>query len=209
MKIAVTVLVLFGVTFCTRLKAQERKIVEFWGEVVNDSLQGIPYVHIINVREKAGTISGYYGNFAFAAFAGDTILFSAVGFQRREVVIPSDYSKETYYRRIKLYYDNIMLKETVILPWSTYEQFKLAVVNYSEPDDDMAKARRNIERIVQEIKLDPYTMSAEANYRYFMYNYVNRYNGGYYGNNWLNPIAWAKFIEALKNGELKQEKKKK
>ncbi len=49
-------------------------------------------------------------------------------------------------------------------------------------------------------------MDASLNYKYSSQQYQSKlyYAGQYPPNNLLNPIAWAKFIKAWKNGDFKK-----
>jgi len=57
-------------------------LVQFSGVVVTDSLLPVPFTNILVKNTYRGTMSDVYGYFSFVAQEGDTILFSAVGFQR-------------------------------------------------------------------------------------------------------------------------------
>ena len=67
----------------------KRNLVQFSGVVVTgDSLQPVPFTNILIKNSYRGTMSDIYGYFSFVAQMGDTILFSAIGFQRSSFAIP-------------------------------------------------------------------------------------------------------------------------
>lgn len=185
----------------------KRDLVQFSGVVVaGDSLEAIPFVNIIVKGTRHGTISDYYGYFSFVAQEKDTIEFSAVGFRKGHFIIPDSLSTNKYSLIHMLQKDTILLRETVIYPWPSKEQFKEAFMNLQIPDDDMDRARVNLERAELRERFDEVNADGGSSYR----NYTNqRYNKLYYAgqyppNNLLNPIAWSQFIKSWKKGEFKK-----
>ena len=131
------------------------------------------------------------------------IVFESLGFKKVEYTIPMNLTENRYSLIQIVSRDTVMLNETVIYPWPTREQFKQAFMNLKVPDDDMARANRNlaVERMREEG--EHMAMDGSMNYRNAMLQQQSRlYSAGQFpSNNLLNPIAWAKFIEAWKNGD--------
>lgn len=205
------ILFCFASLFSSYLYAQdiEPKVVQFSGVVVqSDNIQPVPFTSIIIKGTSRGTISDYYGFFSFVAKVGDVIEFSAVGLKKSQFKIPDTLSTSRYSLIQLMHTDTVRLKETVIFPWPTYEQFKQAFVKIEIPDDDYERAKRNIALAEMHESLNPSPMSSAGNYKNYMQQQTSRlyYAGQYPSNNLLNPIAWAKFIEAWRNGELKIQK---
>jgi hypothetical protein len=184
-----------------------KKVIQFSGVVVNgDSLQPVPYTNISLKGSNHGTMSDYFGFFSIVAESYDTIVFSSLGFRRSQYIIPGDL-KENHYSIIQmLQKDTILLKETVIFPWPTVEQFEIAFVNLQVPDDDLERARKNLsqDKIISISSTMP--MDANMNYKNSTQQFNTKlYNAGQIPmNNLLNPIAWAKFVQAWKNGDFKR-----
>lgn len=184
-----------------------KKVIQFSGVVVNgDSLQPVPYTNISLKGSNHGTMSDYFGFFSVVAESYDTIVFSSLGFRQSQYIIPGDL-KENHYSIIQmLQKDTILLKETVIFPWPTVEQFEIAFVNLQVPDDDLERMRKNLsqEKIISISSTMP--MDANMNYRNSTQQFNTKlYNAGQIPmNNLLNPIAWAKFVQAWKNGDFKR-----
>lgn len=196
-------------TKVTVAQETEPKVVQFSGVVVqSDNIQPIPFTSIIIKGTNRGTISDYYGFFSFVAKMGDIIEFSAVGLKKSQFKIPDTLSTSRYSLIQLMHTDTVKLKETVIFPWPTYEQFKQAFVKIPVPDDDYERAKRNIALAEMHESINPSPMSAAGNYKNFMQQQTSRlyYAGQYPPNNLLNPIAWAKFIDAWRNGDLKIQK---
>ena len=104
--------------------------------------------------------------------------------------------------------DTILLKETVIYPWPTQEQFREAFVKLNIPDDDLERAKKNLARSEMKEKIENFSMDGSMNYRNTIQQRASQlyYVGQYQPNNLLNPIAWAKFIEAWQRGDFKKKK---
>lgn len=185
----------------------DKKVIQFSGVVVNgDSLQPVPYTNISLKGSNHGTMSDYFGFFSVVAESYDTIVFSSLGFRRSQYIIPGDL-KENHYSIIQmLQKDTILLRETVIFPWPTKEQFEIAFVNLQVPDDDLERARKNLsqDKIISISSTMP--MDASMNYKNSTQQFNTKlYNAGQIPmNNLLNPIAWAKFVQAWKNGDFKR-----
>jgi len=188
-------------------QSQERRVIQFSGVVVSgDSLQPVPYTSIMVRNSFHGTMSDFYGFFSFVALSNDTIEFTAVGYQRSQFVIPDELNENRYSLIQMMQKDTFLLKETVIFPWPTREQFKEAFLRIEVPDDDLERARKNL---AQESMRDmgmKMPMDGSMNYRNTMQNYQSQlYTAGQIPqNNLLNPIAWSRFIQAWKNGDFKR-----
>jgi hypothetical protein len=189
---------------------KKETLIQFSGVVVEqDSLKPSPYSSIIIRGKNRGTISDYYGFFSFVAQAGDTIDFSAVGYKKAEYVIPDTLSTNKYSLIQVLRKDTIYLKETVIYPWPSKEHFKEAFLRLNVPDDDLERAKKNLAREEIREQFGTMPMDASMNYKNTMQQQYSKlyYAGQYPPNNLLNPIAWAKFIEAWRRGDFKKKDK--
>ena len=182
-------------------------LVQFSGVVVEgDSLRPIPYASVIVQNSYRGTVSDYFGYFSFVAQEGDTIEFSAIGFQSAFFIIPDTLTNNKYSLIQVLRMDTINLSTTDVYPWPTKEQFKKAFLALELPEDDIIRADRNMARADVKERMTGMAMDASLNYKYSMQQYQSKlyYAGQLPPNNLLNPIAWAKFIKAWKNGDFKK-----
>jgi len=102
--------------------------------------------------------------------------------------------------------DTVMLDEAIVYPWPTQDQFKQAFLNLDIPDDALEIARKNLSEEQLSARAESMPMSANMNFRYQMQQRTNQmyYAGQFVPNNLLNPMAWAKFIEAWKRGDFKR-----
>ncbi|MBE0641057.1 MAG: carboxypeptidase-like regulatory domain-containing protein [Bacteroidales bacterium] len=188
-------------------KTRPDQLVQFTGVVVTaDSLEPVPFTHIINLNLRRGVAADFYGYFSFVARPGDTIVFSAIGFRKSSYVIPDSIEGDRYSMIKVMTRDTLLLAEAVIYPWPTLEQFKEAFVKMDIPDDDLEIARKNLERSeIYERSLE-YPMDGAMNYRNTIDQRTSKlyYYGQLPPNNLLNPFAWAQFIKAWREGKFKR-----
>ena len=185
-----------------------RKLIQFSGVVVESvNLQQLPFTNIMIKNSNRGTVSDAYGYYSFVAQTNDTIMFSYVGFQDAFFIIPDTLSNNRYSLIQLLNQDTITLKETIIYPWPSREDFKEAFVNLNIGEDDFIRAQQNMARAAIYERSSNTPMSASENYNYQMQLQQSRlyYAGQFPSINLLNPIAWSKFVKAWKSGEFKKQ----
>src|SRR5690606_14274758 len=105
-------------------QTDDRQLVQFSGVVVTDRLSPVPFTNIMIKNTYRGTMSDVFGYFSFVAQEGDTILFSAVGFQRSQYVIPTDLTENRYSMIHAMARDTVLLSEFKVYPWPSREQFR-------------------------------------------------------------------------------------
>jgi len=188
-------------------KIDKNGLVQFSGVVVtSDSLVPIPFTSVMIKNSNRGTISDYFGFFSFVAKMHDTVEFTAIGYKKALFVIPDTLTDNRCSMIQILKADTILLKEVMIFPWPTKEQFKEAFIQLRVPDDDLARAEKNMdERKIQYLAANV-AMDGSMNYKNLMEQHTT---GIYYAgqlpvNNLLNPIAWSKFIQQWKAGYFKK-----
>ena len=193
----------------SEVKDEPKKLVQFSGVVVDgDSLVPIAFTSVIIKNSHRGTICDYYGFFSLVAEEGDTIRFSHVGYKPIEYIIPDTLAASRYSLIQILTRDTILLPETVVYPWPSREQFREAFLTWEIPDDDFERAKRNLERAELRERMEEIPIDGSTTFKYAMQQHQSRlyYAGQAPPNNLFNPLAWAKFIEAWKNGEFKRQK---
>ena len=199
--------ILFLLPFFSIAQNHYKDLVQFSGVIVTgDSLKPIPFTSIIIKGTYRGTISDYYGFFSFVAQKTDTIEFSCLGFKKAHYIIPDTLSGNKYSLIQMMSGDTILLRETIIYPWPTQEQFKNAFLRLNIPDDDLERAKKNLARAEIKEKYENLAMDGSMNYKYAMQQKSSQlyYAGQAVPNSLLNPIAWAKFIQAWQNGDFKR-----
>ena len=209
MKNYILITFLFSIAICGYSQYDD-KLVQFSGVVKSETGLSLPYVHIIILNNNRGTVTDINGMFSFVTNPNDTILFSSVGFKRQIFTIPDTVEGKFVDKIITLQTDTILIEEVMILPWKTYEEFKQAFIELRVEDKDMENAQRNIALLQKHISMyaDDY-VSPQINFNHYMQqkNTENMYRGMQPSTPLLNPLAWARFIESVKNGDLKDENK--
>lgn len=211
----IPVFFLFYLTFSLfpqNLLAQksDSTLIQFSGVVVtDDSLRPIPFVNIFIKDSWRGTITDMFGFFSFVAQKNDEVIFNALGYKTVKFKIPDTITSNRYTLIQIMRMDTLILNETEIYPWPTYEQFKHAFVNAEIPDDDLERAMKNIREMEKRIIFEEIPMNGSMNYRNYISNKVGQlyYAGQMPPNNLLNPLAWAQFIKAWRDGKFKLKRK--
>jgi hypothetical protein len=106
--------------------------------------------------------------------------------------------------------DTNHLDETAIYPWPTKQQFIEAFIKLKIPDDDLVRARKNLELAEMRERAQAMAMDGDMNYKNYMQQQI--YNKNYYIGqiqpfSILDPFAWAQFFKAWKEGKFKRKKK--
>lgn len=191
-------------------KAQHKKIIQFSGVVVTpDSLMGIPYVNIYENNTRKGTTSNMEGFFSFAAETGDTINFSSIGFKKSQFVIPKDLESNKYSVVKFLISDTSYIDSVVIYPWPSKETLRQAFLELEFKESDIDRAMKNLDRESLKERGQQMAYDANENVDYYMRAEAQKYYwaGQAPPQNIFNLFAWAKFIEAWKNGDFNIKKK--
>ncbi len=207
--IATILLILSGFN---EMKAQkktidEKLLIQFSGAVVSaDSLQPIPFTSVIIRNARRGTITDYYGFFSFVAMKGDTIDFQYIGYKSATYILP-DTLDDKYYSIIQLLSrDTINLREATVYPWPSRDEFKRAFLELKLPGDDLKRAQRNFELASMKEIQDQVPYDGSINYKMALQQRQTQlYTAGQYPSiTLLNPLAWASFIQAWKDGAFKK-----
>jgi hypothetical protein len=184
-----------------------RDLVQFSGVVVTgDSLLPVPFTNIMIKGTFRGTMSDVFGYFSFVAQERDTILFSAVGFNRDQYIIPDSLSERKYSMIHVMSRDTVMLAGINVYPWPSREQFREAFLNLRLPDDDYQLAMKNLSPSEMMQRMENLPPDAYQSFQYQMALDQTRLyqQGGMPVVNLFNPIAWAQFIQAWQSGQFKR-----
>ncbi len=205
-------LILIGLLYLTQnIGAQEKNgqehFIQLSGVVVDDdSLRGIPFVSVLVKGTKRGTITDFYGFFSVVAQPGDELQFFSINHKNAVYKLEDTLSLKHYYVIQRLLKDTILLADVDVYPWPSKEEFKKAFLNLDLSETDYDRAAKNLDRNDLSYAERNMKMDAQANYRYAMQQYLTKvYTTGQYPvNNLLNPIAWAQFIDAWRQGKFKK-----
>ena len=198
------VVTVWGVGVTSEAQAQSRrKVIQLSGIVLGeDSVSGIPGVHVYVPKAGRGTTTNNVGFFSMPVLVGDSVVISAVGYIRHSMIVPN-YPDEFMTVVIELATDNTFLKEVTILPFPTEEVFKQAVLALNIPTNENGIDKRNLNAELMALMMRSTPMDGNLNYRYYM----DQYNQSLYDksavrtNPFTNPFNWARFFRDLKNNK--------
>jgi len=132
-------------------------------------------------------------------------MFTSIGFTRIYELIPKTTTSDKYTSEIKLRQLSYNLPQAIVYPYPSRDEFRNAFVHLNIPDDDLARARKNLSpqtmaALIRNAPADPSINYMKLSQKYSQSLY---YIGQYQPISLLDPFAWAQFFEAIKNGELK------
>lgn len=193
--------------FSLSSRAQERKLVQFSGIVYNsDTTKAvIPYVTAYNKTRKQTYPANYQGYFSFVAQEQDTIVFSAIGFSKEGVVIPTGLPDMKYTVFVSLKPESITLPTVQIYPWATVDEFTRAFLSMKLADDELLIAKKNVSResLSAMARVLPHDAREMDNIN-FQNNHIalsSKNMNMRAANPLLNPFAWAAFIQQITKGD--------
>lgn len=185
----------------------KRRTVRLSGLVVQgDSAYAMPGVHVMIKGVNRGTVTDQYGHFSIPTILeGDTLLFSYVGYKRRQFIVPRGLD-EGMSVLVNMKEEATILPVIEIFPYPTKELFKEAFLTLKLPlDEREVYAKRNLDPV--RIRAMAYSLDASPNELFRHQMGMQTFGPGGVplggGNNWLNPFAWAKFIQSLKDKKKK------
>lgn len=191
---------------------QDSTLVQFSGLILDgtdESLYPVPYTNILIKEEGRGTYSDLKGFFSLVARKGDVVVFSAIGYETVEFVIP-DTLTDNRYSLVQLMSEDVYnLPETVVFPWPSRDHFKLEFLAMDVTSELQEYAASNMAENTLVRMREIVTYDGNENADFYMRQQAKNYY--HYGQtppmNIFNPFAWKQFFEAWKNGEFKNKKK--
>ena len=181
------------------------KLVQFSGIITDtDSNSIVPYVTITNLSNKSQKYAAnYQGYFSIIVNPGDSLLFSAVGFANKVLVLPNEVADYKYTEMVRMKSETVYLKAVKIYPWATIEEFNKDFLSMKVADDDMAIAKKNLSpRSIQGMILSLPRNSSEVSNSNYRYNFDRMMNVNMRQTNpLLNPFAWGRLMQQIFNGD--------
>jgi len=207
-----TILFLFSFSICTTAQdTPGQKFVQVDGLVLDETGLPVRYVNIISRFLRTGSQTDIAGIFSIISTSGDTLIFTSIGFKPAFVRLPDNIRGSKFTVDVTMVTDTINIGPVLVLPWKTYEEFKRAVVEFNPPEAELIEnMEMNLAIIEQQIYADT-KATPGTGYRMAMQRESERIIARNQTpvNNLFNPFAWAKFIEGIKNGLLKNKSSKK
>ena len=210
-------LLVLAVGLCSVLaKAQnfptgvDSTLVQLSGLVLDGSqeeLASVPYANIYIEGVGRGTYTDFSGFFSIVVREGDTVRFSAVGFETATLVVPDTLEDQRYSIVQMLSQDTFNLPVAVIFPWPSREHFKLEFLAMDVSSELQRQAQANLaERRLREARKEVLPDGKESADFYLRQQARRSY---YVGQtppmNIFNPIAWGQFFKSWKDGDFKKQ----
>jgi len=202
---------LFGIIFMSyafvSFGQTDQRIIQFSGIVVGeDSTSGVPGVHIFVPKGGRGTTSNPYGYFSMPVLENDSLIISAVGYEKMHLIIPEG-GNDNYTVIVELLPDTTFLPELEVYPFPTEELLKEAILAMQVPYQYQYK---NMQQSLDQAMLNKMyrnlPMNAGNNYNYYVNQQMLTYNARFQTTSvpLLNPFAWGEFIKSLKRNKNKK-----
>ncbi|MBI5008266.1 MAG: hypothetical protein HZB98_01130, partial [Bacteroidia bacterium] len=124
-------------------------------------------------------------------------------------IIPPDYGGSYANVDIRLEFDTVRIEGVNILPWRTYSEFIRDITQDKPLDPIIENMNDNLASIYVALQNDlGLKISPEAGYHYVVQQDFNAHatKNQFPVNNLLNPWAWSKFVQGVKNGLFKNQK---
>lgn len=186
----------------------DQRIIQFSGIVLGeDSTSGVPGVHIFVPKGGRGTTSNPYGYFSMPVLENDSLIISAVGYEKMHLIIPEG-SSDNFTVVIELLPDTTMLPEVEVYPFPTEEALKEAILAMEVPYQYQYKnMQQSLDQAMLNKMYKNLPMNAGNNYNYYINQQMVTYNARFQTTSvpLLNPFAWGEFVKSLKRNKNKKQ----
>ncbi|HYF67756.1 MAG TPA: carboxypeptidase-like regulatory domain-containing protein [Ohtaekwangia sp.] len=184
---------------------QKQRVIQLSGVILGeDSVSGIPGVHIYVPKAGRGTTTNSVGFFSMPVLVGDSIVISSIGYERQSFIVPKD-APEFQTVIVTMVQDATLLGEVLIFDFPTEEVFKEAVLALNVPLDNNGIDEKNLNQELLALMLKTTPMDGYQNQRYYLNQWANSSTDKYQPvtNPFLNPFNWVKFFNSLKKNKKK------
>lgn len=199
------IFIALGLVSINAQKDSTAHVVQVSGIIVTgDSLSPVPLSTVYRLRDMRGTVSDLVGFFSLPVKAGDTLVFSSIGHMPAEYIIP-EIVKENRLSLVQfLKQDTILVDVAQVFPWPHPSKFKQEFLALNTGMNEYELGRKNLEAILMYDRMTVMHADGSENYRRAVQQQADKmyYSGQANPISLLNPIAWAKFIQSWRNGDL-------
>lgn len=184
----------------------QQQYVQVSGIITDETGRLVQGATIMSAKLRRITLSEPSGIYSITSTPGDTVFFRALGYKRYHTIIPPGYTSQFASVDINLEFDTVHIESVNILPWNTYSEFLRDITRERPIDPAIENMQENLASIYVALQNEiGLRVSPEAGFRYVMEQNFNALatKNQYPVNNLLNPFAWAKFVQGMKNGLLR------
>ncbi|MEE9371470.1 MAG: carboxypeptidase-like regulatory domain-containing protein [Saprospiraceae bacterium] len=183
--------------------------IQFSGRVVieqNGKLDPLPYTNIAVKGTPRGTSSSIDGFFSLVVLPGEKVLFSRLGFELEQYIIPIEILSATHSKIIVLKQDTLLLPDILIYPWPNRDFFKIEflALEVDEELEEIAQENLSPEKLARLREALPSDGREVAGIELRQLSQAYYYEGQIKPQNIFNPLSWKKFIDAIKRGDFKK-----
>lgn len=185
--------------------SQQKRVIQLSGVVLGqDSVSGLPGVHVYVPKAGRGTTTNGVGFFSMPVLVGDSIVISSVGYEKQYYIVPPN-APEYQTVIVPMVEDVIYLKGVTIVDFPTEEVFKEAVLALNMPADETID-RKNMSQELLALMVKTTPMDGAMNSRLYLNQWAGSANGKFQpvSNPLLNPFNWVKFFNSLKKDKKKK-----
>jgi len=203
--VVITLLLVLGATDYVSAQ-QKKRVIQLSGVVIGeDSVSGLPGVHVYVPKAGRGTTTNGVGFFSMPVLVGDSIILSSVGYQHQYFIVP-DNAPEYQTIVVPLVQDATYLSEIVIMDFPTEEVFKEAILALNVPLNEDGIDEKNLNQELLALMMKTTPMDGYQNQRYYLNQWANSATDKYQPitNPFLNPFNWVKFFNSLKKDKKKK-----
>ena len=186
-------------------------LVQFSGMVLdgtNEQLFPVPYTTVLIKNDGRGTYANLEGFFSIVTHKGDSIVFSALGYDDATYVVPDTLQDDKYSIVQLLTKNDIDLPTAIVFPWPSREHFKLEFLAMDVTTELQSIATDNLSADKLETLRETLPRSGTENGSYYLRQQARQtyYLGQAPPMNIFNPIAWKQFFDGWKRGDFKKQK---
>lgn len=186
-------------------------LVQFSGMVLdggNSQLFPVPYAAVLIKNDGRGTYANLEGFFSIVTHKGDTVIFSALGFEDAIYVVPDTLKEDKYSIVQLLTKNNIDLPAAVVFPWPSRDHFKLEFLAMDVTTELQTIASQNLSADKLEQLRQTVPLSGAENGSYYLRKQAKQtyYIGQRPPMNIFSPVAWKQFFDGWKRGDFKKKK---
>lgn len=187
------------------------ELVQFSGMVLdggNERLLPVPWATIFIKNDGRGTYANMEGFFSLVTHKGDTIVFSSLGYDDAEYIVPDTLAEDKYSIVQLLTSNNIDLPAAVVFPWPSREHFKLEFLAMDVTPELQSIASENLSAENLSRLRETVPRSGAENGSYYLRQQArNTYHIGQQPPmNIFSPVAWSQFFNGWKRGDFKKKR---
>lgn len=203
--------------FSFALWAQEQSdIVEVYGLVMtkndNNRYAYVPFVTVAVKGTTRGTYANYEGMYSIVVKKGQTLTFSAVGFEDREIVVPENISGMYHSLTVEMVPAEINIDEVTVFPWPDRDNLaaEFLAMQPNRAGQLEAIAKDNLDKNQLLAVANNTDMDERENSIQYLRQQASDYS--YQGQQApqaiFDPIAWGKFFSQWKKKKMTPKEEK-